>query len=125
MTKILIVDDSIFSQKITVNLLKKFLTNVEFYFANDGEEGYCKYKQVRPDFLFLDLLMPKTNGKQLIEMIRQDNINANIIVLSADVQKNIRQEVEAYNIISFINKPFNDEKAQIICKVIEDERNGQ
>ena len=42
--KVLIVDDSIFSQKTTANLIGKLLDDVEIFFAKDGEEGFIKYK---------------------------------------------------------------------------------
>lgn len=117
--KILIVDDSIFSQKIISNLMKKFMDNLELFFAGDGMEGLKLYKDVMPDYVFLDLLMPKLNGKELIKLIKEYNSSANIFVISADVQKNIKEEIENYNILSFINKPFNEEKAREICRIIK------
>lgn len=121
MTKILIVDDSIFSQKITANLIKKFLDNIEIFFANDGEEGFNKYKEIKPDYVFLDLLMPKLNGEEVIKLIKQYDNHGKIIVVSADVQKKVKEEIENYGIMSFINKPFNDEKAKLICERIGNE----
>lgn len=118
MVNILIVDDSIFSQKITANLLKKYLNNLEISYANDGQEGFIKYQELKPDYIFLDLLMPKIDGFELIKMIKEHDENAKIIVLSADVQKNVQNEISSYNVISFINKPFNDEKAELICQLI-------
>lgn len=122
MVKILIVDDSIFSQKITANLIKKYLPNVEIFFANDGQDGLVKYKEINPDYTFSDLLMPRLNGKELICAIREFNKDAKIIVLSADVQKNVREEINLYNIMSFINKPFSEEKAQFICEMIRNDK---
>lgn len=119
MIKILIVDDSNFSQKINANLLKKFLDNVELYFANDGQEGLLKYKEIQPDYTFLDLLMPKLNGNELTRLIKEYDNAAKVVVISADVQKNVREELETYNIISFINKPFSEEKARLICERIK------
>jgi two-component system chemotaxis response regulator CheY len=118
MLKILIVDDSIFSQKIIANLIKSILTDVEISFANDGEEGFIKYKNIQPDYIFLDLLMPKLNGKELLILIRELNNDAKIFILSADVQKSVRDEMEKYNLMAFINKPFNEEKAQLVCEMM-------
>lgn len=123
MIKILIVDDSVFSQKITANLINKHLENIEISFAGDGQEGFLKYKEINPDYVLLDLLMPKISGKELIEMIKEFDKAAKIFVISADVQKNVREEIEAYNIIAFINKPLNDEKVQDICNIIKDNKN--
>lgn len=116
--KILIVDDSNFSQLITSNLIKKFIDNVEVYLASNGEEGFEKYKEINPDYIFVDLLMPKLNGKELIKLIREYDKNVKIIVISADVQKTVREEVEQFDIMAFINKPFNQEKAETICEMM-------
>ena len=125
MLKILIVDDSVFSQKVTVNLIKKQLESVEIYFANDGEEGLQKYKELQPDYVFVDLLMPKMNGQTLIPLLKEYDAKAKIVVVSADVQKNIRDEIDSYHIMSFINKPFTEEKAQIICaEIMKEQVNG-
>lgn len=118
MLKILIVDDSIFSQKTTANLIKKFLNNVEFFFAKDGKEGFIKYKNNKPDYTFIDLLMPEINGQDLLKLIKEFNNSAKIFVVSADVQKGVREEIEAYDVMMFINKPFNEEKAKLVCEMI-------
>jgi len=123
MLKILIVDDSIFSQKVVANLLKKFMDDIEISFANDGEQGFIKYKDLKPDYVFLDLLMPKINGQELIYLLKNFDSEAKLIVVSADVQKSIREDIEKYNIIEFINKPFTEEKAQHICSLIKESAN--
>lgn len=123
MIKILIVDDSNFSQKITANLLKKYLPDSELYFANNGQEGYDKYKEINPDYLFVDLLMPNLNGKEMISLVKEYHSEAKIIVVSADVQKTVREEVEQLGVMYFLNKPFNDEKAIFICGMIRIDRN--
>lgn len=123
MLKILIVDDSNFSQKIISNLLKSFLDNAEFFFASDGREGFRKYKEIKPKYVFVDLLMPNINGKELIKLIKEYDASCKIIVISADVQKNVREDMESYNIMYFINKPFNQEKAKFICDKIRNDKN--
>lgn len=123
MIKILVVDDSMFSQKMIAKLLYKNLESTEIYFAADGEEGLQKYKELNPDYIFIDLLMPKVSGQMLIPMIKEYDIKANIIVVSADVQKNVKDDMDSYNIMSFINKPFTEEKAQSICAMIKEKEN--
>ncbi len=124
MAKVLIVDDSVFSQKIAANLIKKYMGDVELSFANDGEEGIELYEKLKPDFVITDLLMPKLSGQELIRLIKAHDKLAEIIVISADVQKNIREEVEAYNILAFLNKPLQDEKAQLICNLMREKIHG-
>ncbi|WP_313342011.1 response regulator [Sedimentibacter sp.] len=118
MVKILIVDDSVFSRKITATLIRKYIDDADIYYAVDGQDGFIKYKEIKPDCVLLDLLMPKVGGVELIGMIKKYDEHAKIIVLSADVQKNVHEEINALNVLYFINKPFNDEKAKLICGLI-------
>lgn len=119
MIKVLIVDDSVFSQKVLANSIKKFMGDMEISFASDGEEGLRCYKELNPDFVFLDLLMPKISGQDLIPLIQAYDSAAKIFVVSADVQKNIREEIEQYHILAFVNKPLSDEKTQSICNMMK------
>lgn len=113
---VLIVDDSVFSQKVTANLLKKAMPNgdITISFASDGEEGLKKFRALRPDYMFIDLLMPKLNGVELIRAVQKEG-GTGIIVVTADIQKCVREEIESLNVVAFVNKPLNDEKMRLLC----------
>ncbi len=119
--KILIVDDSKFSQKLLSNLLKELDEDLEIILANDGREGLEKFKNIRPDCSIIDLLMPTIDGRELVKLIKKYDNNAKIFVLTADVQKNVKREMEQCGIISFINKPLDREKVKSIYLTIKEE----
>lgn len=123
--KLLVVDDSYFSQRITGDLLKKSIKDSEIYYAGDGEEGFKKYKSISPDYIFIDLLMPKMNGEELIKVLKEYDSNAKIFVVTADVQKSVKNEIEQYNILAFINKPFSAEKAKFISDLIRKDKENE
>ena len=117
--KILIVDDSRFTQLTMAKLLKSYIEDLEIFFASDGEDGFNKYKELNPDYVFVDLLMPIVSGQELVKLIKKYDTNSKIFVVSADVQKNVKKEIESYGIIKFINKPFTEEKAELVTKIIK------
>lgn len=117
--KVLIVDDSKFSQMSASNLLKKAKAEIEIYFASDGMEGFEKYKELRPDFALIDLLMPVLNGKELVKRIKEYDREAKLIVVSADVQKSVQEEVMSLGARAFVNKPLNEDKAKQIFEIIQ------
>ncbi|WP_411678101.1 response regulator [Caproicibacter sp.] len=126
MIHVLIVDDSVFSQKVTANLLKKIMQGkvMEISFASDGEEGLEKFRSLKPDFIFIDLLMPKLSGAELVRIVQKEG-GSGVIVVTADVQKSVREEIEAQNVLAFVNKPLNDEKMRLLCdRMIRDDKNG-
>lgn len=118
--KVLIVDDSNFSQKITAKMLEDNLSPLDSYFAADGQQGFQTYKEIHPDYVFADLLMPGLNGEEMIKLIKAYDPDAKIIVLTADVQKRIKADLEEYKILSFVNKPFTPEKAALICQMMKE-----
>lgn len=111
--KVLIIDDSRFSQMSMAKLLKSALKpgeTLETSFASDGMEGLKAFREINPDFVLVDLLMPRLDGKHLIKALEEKE-RSRVIVVSADVQKTIRSELEGYHIIAFVNKPLDEEKA--------------
>ena len=122
--KILIVVDSNFSQKVIASYVSKYITQAVIISACNGEEGLKIYKEEKPDYLLTDLLMPKMGGQELIHRVKDFDTKAKIIVISADVQNNVREEMESCQILAFISKPFTEEKGKIIGNIIRENING-
>lgn len=117
--KILVVDDSAFSQKITIKTLKSIYPDAVYETADDGVECIEKYESFLPNLVFLDLLMPNMTGQEAIVKLLEKFPEAKVIVLSADVQATVREEVLAAGALKFINKPINVDKLDEIQSLIE------
>ncbi|WP_313893969.1 response regulator [Psychrobacillus sp.] len=117
--KILVVDDSVFSQKTTIKILKTIYPDAEYVTANDGIEGIKAFEAIQPNLVFMDLLMPNMNGQDTIVHIISNYPDAKIIVLSADVQSTVREEVLSAGALQFINKPINSDKLKEIELLME------
>lgn len=124
MLKVLVVDSSIFSQKVIASALNKVRQDVEITFAINGEEGFSKYQELNPDFVILDILMPKLNGQELIYLIKKIDENAKIFVVSADIQRSVLKEINK-DIMAFIYKPFTDQKAQLMYMLMKEHLNKE
>ena len=102
--KILIIDDS----QVARRMLKTcILSNKEYdiYEAVDGQDGINKYKEVRPDLVFMDLTMPVMNGYEAIEMIKEIESSAIIIVTTADIQPKSISNAMALGAFTVLKKP--------------------
>ncbi|PIS38812.1 MAG: response regulator [Candidatus Nealsonbacteria bacterium CG08_land_8_20_14_0_20_43_11] len=68
--KILIIED----ETIMLNLLRRKLLGdgYEVYSAGDGEEGLEKMKEVKPDLVLLDIVMPKLSGIEVLERLQTE-----------------------------------------------------
>jgi len=78
--RILIIED----EESLVDLLTAKL-NKEGYsveFAYDGEAGYSKIKEVKPDLILLDIVMPKMDGYEVLEKMNEEKIKIPVIIIS-------------------------------------------
>lgn len=122
--KILLVDDSQFFKNLLIKIIREYLPDTVILLANNGEEAFHIYQEEQPDIILTDILMPKKNGQELIQMLKKSDSRAKVIVLSADIQKSTREEIEAMGVIEFINKPLNDEKATRLVNLIKEASNA-
>lgn len=87
--KILLVED----EEIMIDLLQKKLTKegYEISVAKDGEEGLKAMREVKPDLILLDIIMPKIGGFEVMEEMGKDKNLKDIPVI---VISNSGQPVE-------------------------------
>ena len=64
-------------------------------------------QHVRPDIIFLDLMMPKINGVQVIQYLRKNKINIPIVVITALSQKEVITRIKEYGVSYFLTKPLH------------------
>ena len=111
MSKILIIDD----EKDIVNLLSDQLTakGHQVLAAYDGEQGIELAKQ-QPDLILLDIMMPKVNGFEVCDQIR-DELFCPILFLSAKQSES--DKIKALNLggDDYITKPFG--LRELIAKI--------
>lgn len=116
--KVLIVDDSVFAQKFMEKTIKNGLPEAEVKIAASGEDAYELFSMEAFDVIVTDLLMPGMGGQMLIKMIRQTDEKVKIIVVSADVQYSVQNEVMDMGVAAFIKKPLNDEKSAYLLTML-------
>ena len=93
--KVLIVDDD--NDLRTVLKDKLDLSGFDTACAVNGEEGLKKALEIHPDIILLDIMMPKMNGWQTLDKLRQDawGKNAKVIMLTVlEDLDNVAQAVE-------------------------------
>lgn len=93
--KMLVVDDTAFMRKMAADCLKQHGHTVIGEAVN-GKEGIQKYKELSPDIVMMDLMMPEMNGIDAIKEILALNPEAVILVCSvSNQQKQILDAMEA------------------------------
>lgn len=80
--KVMIADDHILMREGIKQLLE-FDGKIEVIAeANDGEECLEKLKTIKPEVLLLDINMPKKNGIEVLESIRNQNLKVKVLILT-------------------------------------------
>ena len=114
--KILVVDDSMLARIGLIKVLKVIEPGAEIYEASDGLEGVNVFKKESPDVTYMDLTMPVMSGYEAIENIMLLDPKAQIIVVSADIQKQAEETVLKLGAKMLVQKPIKETKMQDILK---------
>ncbi len=104
----MVVEDEKVTNELLSSTFKNFFAKVESCF--DGDTALKVYEQMKPDVVFVDIIMSGMDGIELSRKIREINPNQIIIVISAsnDMEK-ISESIEV-GVNSFIQKPIDTKK---------------
>jgi two-component system, OmpR family, alkaline phosphatase synthesis response regulator PhoP len=113
--KILIADDNENIRDAITFLLED--EGFKLWIAENGVDTLKKMKEVRPDLLLLDVMMPEMNGYDVCRAIKSDPElkNTYIIMLTAKGQATEQERGKAVGADEYIVKPFSP--SEILIKV--------
>jgi len=118
--RVLVVDDSPFSQK----MVEKALVNSNYEvcgFASTGSEGIEKYRSCNPDVVTMDLTLPDMDGLACCREIMVSDPHAKIVVLSAMKDDAIINSGTAIGVRGFLQKPIKSDKLVAALNVVMNE----
>ncbi|MBF0385277.1 MAG: response regulator [Candidatus Omnitrophica bacterium] len=107
--RILIVDDA----AIIRMKLRKVLTENGYTVAGEcanGLQAVEKYKELRPDLVTLDIVMPEMDGLETLEQILLIDEAAKVIMITALDQRDSLMTSIRLGATDYIIKPFEDER---------------
>ena len=116
--KILIIEDeSDVADLLTLNLRKAgFRTST----AADGAAGLQKARDDRPDFIILDLMLPKMSGLEICKILKSDNAMSHtpILMLTARAEKIDRIVGLEFGADDYVTKPFSPREVVLRIRAI-------
>ena len=116
---VMIVDDSLFMRKI----LRGILAERGFTVAAEAASGIEAMKNLHthhPDLIMLDIILPDSNGLDLLESIIKSCPDSKVVVCSSIGQPLVMQKALDLGARAFIQKPFTPEKVAEVLKSLED-----
>jgi CheY-like chemotaxis protein len=106
--RILLAEDNLINQKITLLTLKPLVYNIDT--ASDGQEALDKFGTGNYDLILMDIQMPVMNGLVAAEKIRiaeaATNNHIPIIAITANAMLGDREKCISAGIDDYISKPF-------------------
>ena len=84
----------------------------------NGNDAIELYKILKPDVVFIDIMMPETDGILAIEMIQMFHKDAKIAAVTADTSDETAEILDKLGISAIIHKPFDPDT---IKHVLQDE----
>jgi CheY-like chemotaxis protein len=105
--KILIADDN----QANRELLEAYLATYDCVtdFAVDGQDTLAKVKSFQPDLILLDVMMPKLNGFEVCQKLREDPTTKKVMILmvtalneAGDIERGVKAGTD-----DFVSKPVN------------------
>ena len=112
---VMIVDDSLFMRKILRGILteKGYIVVAE---AASGIEAMKNLHSKHPDIIMLDIILPDSNGLDLLESIISACPDSRVVICSSIGQSQVIQKSLDLGAKAFIQKPFIPDK---IAEVLE------
>lgn len=86
--------------------------------ATNGLEAINLYRDLRPDAVTLDLVMPEHDGLSALRGIREQDQNAVVLIVSAIDQREILAEAVRLGAADFIVKPFDKGRMRTALKLL-------
>ncbi|HEY4712553.1 MAG TPA: response regulator [Dehalococcoidia bacterium] len=105
--KILVVDDEPHVIRTLTFVLRK--EGYEVSSAGDGEEAMAKVRESKPNLMFLDVMMPKKNGYEVCQELKNNSSLSDIyvVMISAKGQEADKEKALSLGADEFITKPFS------------------
>ncbi|WP_244554817.1 adenylate/guanylate cyclase domain-containing protein [Mesorhizobium prunaredense] len=104
--RILAVDDT--PENLEILRMRLEANGYEVATAADGEEGLAKARELTPDLILLDIMMPKLDGISVVRMLKHDQSLRSIPVILVTAKADTRDVVEGLDAggDDYLTKPF-------------------
>jgi diguanylate cyclase (GGDEF)-like protein len=103
---VLVVDDEKHNRNLLAELLKD---DCRVLLAKNGEQALQRARELNPDLILLDVMMPDMDGYQVIQSLKKDDNTRHIPVVFVSALDSEESEERGLDLgaVDYISKPFN------------------
>jgi pilus assembly protein CpaE len=115
MTRILIIDDEPINHQLVGHALESL--HCELYFSENGKDGVTKARNLEPDIIITDVMMPDINGYEVTRILRREPRFAATPILVLTAQAGLQDKLKSFEAGAddHLTKPF--EAAELLMRV--------
>lgn len=110
--KVVLIEDDPMVQEVNKEFIKSVKGFQVIAIASNGEEGISFVKKLNPDLVILDIFMPKKDGIQVLQEFRKQQLETDVIVVSAAKDRETIKLMLQNGAIDYIIKPFKLHRIQ-------------
>ncbi len=105
----MVVDDSVTVRKVTTRLLER--QGMDVVTAKDGLDAMEKLEELKPDFMLLDIEMPRLDGFEVVSRVRHDPRleDLPIIMITSRTGEKHRERALSLGANEFLGKPYQEQ----------------
>ena len=104
--RLLVVDDALIMRAMIKDIAQQAGWQIAGE-ATNGRECLERYRELSPDLVTLDIVMPEMDGVEALRQLRQEDPPAMVVMVSAIDQKEKLSECIRLGARDFIVKPFD------------------
>ena len=105
MIKVLVVDDEAAITDFLCNFLKRF--DIASEKATKGATAIDLFKEIKPDWVFLDLKIPDMDGFEVLKALKKIDPNAKVIMITGSGEKESQVKAKKLGALDYIIKPLD------------------
>lgn len=116
MAKILVVDDEKMICEEFSNLLMEEDHEVDT--ALSGQEALDKFEEKTYDVVFLDVLMPRMEGREVLERMKKSKVGVSVVIMSGYLPSNKENDILQLGAAACLRKPLDIERVRGIIRSV-------
>ena len=124
--RLLLVDDDPDDRMLFLDAVEEIDNTIACTIATDGQQALEMLKNVKyplPDFIFLDIRMPRVNGKNCLYEIKRDERLRHLPVIIYTTSRGVEEskELQKMGAYHFISKPFDAKEIYYLISFVLEE----
>jgi CheY-like chemotaxis protein len=112
LNNVFIIDDDPISNLVSETVLRKNQFSENYHVFEDANKALEELDKLKPELIFLDIVMPKMNGWQFLENFKNKSnlLNSKVVLLTASLKSEDEEKADKISeVIDIISKPLSKE----------------